>query len=94
MEQTVTAQQAAESAYSELRDAHRAVVDDMEAVVRDNQACAAPWAGMHKCVTSSWMSRPCSGKPCRRCDERISGSQIATLTTDFVFFWQLHIVTS
>ena len=40
MEQTAAAQQAAESAYGELRDAHRAVVDDMEAVIRDNQACA------------------------------------------------------
>ncbi len=40
MEQTAAAQQAAESAYSELQHANRALVDDMEAVIRDNQACA------------------------------------------------------
>ncbi len=40
MEQTAAAQQAAESTYGELQDVHRAVAEDLEAVVRDNQACA------------------------------------------------------
>ena len=40
MEQAAAAQQATEAAYGELQAAHRAVAEDLQAVVRDNEVCA------------------------------------------------------